>query len=382
MIHAEKEAMSKVQHPNERKPQGPRSQRPPFTWEEICMYLYGHTAVETAIPGDQRKIIKREENNPERKKKRCSLPSPSMVFPDEVKLCKSSVPGAEFGVCAAQPIPPGTWIGPYEGQVVRCDELREGVHNIYMWEIYKDGKFSHFIDGSEEYLSSWMRFIQCARYREEQNMTVFQYCGNIYYRAFRHIPAGRELLVWYDEQYSEFIDVPALMKARVIKEHTVQWKPPGMEEEPFFEDVRDQEFDEHERPLDPFGLGLKDHGEPHIWRCGQCTQTFSQRVLLQMHVCPQSPDRPYQCGHCPSSFPGPAELREHVVVHINEKPFKCGFCGRSFAGATTLNNHIRTHTGEKPFKCEKCHKTFSQSTQLSRHQKSPEECQRDSIERN
>lgn len=128
------------------------------------MYLYGHTAVETAIPGDQRKIIKREENSPgtnlrsipsgilntikkffcsnesfylylERKKKRCSLPSPSMVFPDEVKLCKSSVPGAEFGVCAAQPIPPGTWIGPYEGQVVRCDELREGVHNIYMWEV-------------------------------------------------------------------------------------------------------------------------------------------------------------------------------------------------------------------------------------------------------
>ena len=84
-------------------------------------------------------------------------------------------------------------------------------------QIYKDGKFSHFIDGSEEYLSSWMRFIQCARYKEEQNMTVFQYCGNIYYRAYRHIPPGRELLVWYDEKYSEFIDVPALMKARVVK---------------------------------------------------------------------------------------------------------------------------------------------------------------------
>ena len=66
-------------------------------------------------------------------------------------------------------------------------------------------------------MSSWMRFIQCARYKEEQNMTVFQYCGNIYYRAFRNIPAGRELLVWYDEKYSEFIDVPALMKARVVK---------------------------------------------------------------------------------------------------------------------------------------------------------------------
>lgn len=73
----------------------------------------------------------------ERKKKRCSQPSPSLVFPDEVKLCRSSVPGAEFGVCAAQPIPPGTWIGPYEGQVVRRDELREGAHNNYMWEVGK-----------------------------------------------------------------------------------------------------------------------------------------------------------------------------------------------------------------------------------------------------
>lgn len=71
----------------------------------------------------------------ERKKKRCSPPSPSLVFPDEVKLCRSSVPGAEYGVCAAQPIPPGTWIGPYEGQVIRRDELRDGAHNNYMWEV-------------------------------------------------------------------------------------------------------------------------------------------------------------------------------------------------------------------------------------------------------
>ncbi|XP_022797034.1 putative histone-lysine N-methyltransferase PRDM6 [Stylophora pistillata] len=319
-----REAMSKVQPLTERKPEGPGSKRPPFTWEEICMYLYGHTPMEPAITEDQRKNVKREENGPERKKKRCSLPSPSMMFPDEVKLCKSSVPGAEFGVCAAQPIPPGTWIGPYEGQVVRCDELREGVHNSYMWEN----------------------------------------CGAASYLVVAFMQSLKTVIILIS-----------------ILEHTVQWKPPGIEEESFFEDIRDQEFDDHERPLDPFGLGLKDHGEPHIWRCGQCTQTFSQRVLLQMHVCPQSPDRPYQCGHCPSSFPGPAELREHVVIHINEKPFKCGFCGRSFAGATTLNNHIRTHTGEKPFKCEKCHMTFSQSTQLSRHQKSPEECQGDPKER-
>lgn len=73
----------------------------------------------------------------DRKRKRCSLPSPSLIFPDEVRLCKSSVPGAKYGVCAAQPIPPGTWIGPYEGQVVRREELREGIHNSFMWEVRK-----------------------------------------------------------------------------------------------------------------------------------------------------------------------------------------------------------------------------------------------------
>ena len=73
----------------------------------------------------------------DRKRKRCSLSSPSLIFPDEVRLCKSSVPGGKYGVCAAQPIPPGTWIGPYEGQVVRREELREGLHNSFMWEVRK-----------------------------------------------------------------------------------------------------------------------------------------------------------------------------------------------------------------------------------------------------
>ena len=84
-------------------------------------------------------------------------------------------------------------------------------------QIYKDGRLIYYLDATDEESSSWMRFIKCARHRNEQNLFAFQYCGNIYYRAFRHIPAGRELLVWYDEKYSEFIDIPALLKARTLK---------------------------------------------------------------------------------------------------------------------------------------------------------------------
>ena len=66
----------------------------------------------------------------------------------------------------------------------------------------------YYIDASDENTSSWMRFIRCARYKEEQNLFAFQYCGNVYYRAFRAIPMGEELLVWYDEKYPQHMGIP------------------------------------------------------------------------------------------------------------------------------------------------------------------------------
>ena len=53
-----------------------------------------------------------------------------------------------------------------------------------------------------------MRFINCARNEEEQNMVAFQYCGHIYYRSFKHIYPGSELLVWYGEEYARELGIP------------------------------------------------------------------------------------------------------------------------------------------------------------------------------
>lgn len=114
--------------------------------------------------------------------------------------------------------------------------------------------------------------------------------------------------------------------------------------------------------------------EISMWRCRQCQKTFTQRVQLQIHICPNEPFKPYRCGQCEVSFHTAPELRSHVDSHASEKPFKCGFCSRSFAGATTLNNHIRAHMGKKPFHCE-CGKSFTQPVQLARHQKTPGECE-------
>lgn len=114
---------------------------------------------------------------------------------------------------------------------------------------------------------------------------------------------------------------------------------------------------------------LENIGEGDEFQCGQCKMTFTQRSLLNNHLCSRMPCKPYRCGHCQESFAQPKELRMHAIVHVSEKPFKCGYCLRSFSGATTLNNHVRTHTGEKPFLCERCGKSFSQASQLSRHRK-------------
>lgn len=117
-----------------------------------------------------------------------------------------------------------------------------------------------------------------------------------------------------------------------------------------------------------------DGSDSSFFNCGQCGKSFAQRSVLQIHVCPNRPHKPYHCGHCTQSFDHPTDLRMHAVIHAGEKPFKCGYCSRSFAGATTLHNHVRTHTGEKPFLCERCGKTFTQASQLHRHEAIPGDC--------
>ena len=38
-------------------------------------------------------------------------------------------------------------------------------------------------------------------------MVAFQYRGQIYYRTFKHIYPGTELLVWYGEEYAKELGI-------------------------------------------------------------------------------------------------------------------------------------------------------------------------------
>ncbi|TRY64779.1 hypothetical protein DNTS_004392 [Danionella cerebrum] len=342
------------------------------------------------------------------------VPACLRELPREVCVCTSSVPGLGFGICAAQRIPMGTWIGPFVGDTLPPEKLECVRNTRHLWEIYdQEGTLQHFIDGNEPSKSSWMRYIRCARHCGEQNMMVVQYRSCIFYRACADIPRGTELLVWYNDSYTSFfgiplhciaqdenLNVPSSVSEALLRPDTLQPFPratPSIQRSLVFltppcprgglcEGVGGRGLSEPQAshnpgrtqrvlasPTSTSGLS-SEFSDWHLWKCGQCFKTFTQRILLQMHVCTQNPDRPYQCGHCSQSFSQPSELRNHVVTHSSDRPFKCGYCGRAFAGATTLNNHIRTHTGEKPFRCERCERSFTQATQLSRHQRMPNEC--------
>ncbi|KAK7933359.1 hypothetical protein WMY93_004255 [Mugilogobius chulae] len=57
-------------------------------------------------------------------------------LPREVCLCTSTVPGLGYGICAAQRIPQGTWIGPFQGVPLLLDKLHSGIlrNSRHLWE--------------------------------------------------------------------------------------------------------------------------------------------------------------------------------------------------------------------------------------------------------
>lgn len=57
-----------------------------------------------------------------------------------------------------------------------------------------------------------MRYVQSARYWQEQNMAAVQQGGLIYYRVTRNIASGEELLAYYGDSYAHFMGIPLTLK--------------------------------------------------------------------------------------------------------------------------------------------------------------------------
>lgn len=61
--------------------------------------------------------------------------------PKELELCPSSI-GFKHGIRTKQVIPEGTWMGPYQGDLVKASDVTAETDTSYMWEVTKKFKQS------------------------------------------------------------------------------------------------------------------------------------------------------------------------------------------------------------------------------------------------
>nr|XP_010968273.1 PREDICTED: probable histone-lysine N-methyltransferase PRDM7 [Camelus bactrianus] len=129
----------------------------------------------------------------------------ALTLPPGLRIGPSGIPEAGLGVWnEASDLPLGLHFGPYEGQIT---EDEEAANSGYSWLITKGRNCYEYVDGKDKSWANWMRYVNCARDDEEQNLVAFQYHRQIFYRTCRVVRPGCELLVWYGDEYGQELGI-------------------------------------------------------------------------------------------------------------------------------------------------------------------------------
>lgn len=274
-----------------------------------------------------------------------------------------------------------------------------------------------------------MQFIQCARTNNEQNASVFQCKGRIYYQISRDINVGEEVLVWYDKGYRLYMGIPIINYYNGTAQHTlINLFVFAVNNVLFCLDFKNGDSAERSKStssnkattldLDELSFNKQEskHGEP--LQCMSCYSTITigsgfkvdhsslhRNVLnsnnnnsslhekapeLNRNICRENENTPYkssemdkpcsaytgpidrkiealQCCQCRKTFPQRAMLQTHVCTSQTNTPFHCGQCSLSFSNPSDLRRHVMSHVGERPFKCGFCARSFVGATTLNNH---------------
>ncbi|GLH13632.1 Krueppel homolog 1 [Gryllus bimaculatus] len=276
--------------------------------------------------------------------------------------------------------------------------------------IRKGGRVDHYVDAGDTRVANWMRFVNCARHEQEQNVVAFQFRGAIFYRSVRALAAHEELLVWYGDAFALQLGIsPKDFRAPLLRPlpreafpcphcslsftsplyleaHTrrCRWRFTTRNVGVGVNRSVNLPFASNFASGEPYrseecGTALKNLGDHTSlkrsrsgqlsYRCEGSGAVSTNSDTLTKHKRIHSGERPFRCEECGAAFTQTSNLTKHKRTHSGERPFRCEECGAAFTQLAHLTTHKRTHSGERPFRCEQCGAAFTESGTLTKHKR-------------